>query len=182
MLSERRPVNVSCAATKPRKHETTKTKTQIFFVVSWFRGFASTTGGSMPLLGRAEFFQERHGTRMGQLDRRLEAKRIGAGRRGRPSSSNSRSEHRRDQRRDAALVLHRDAGAMFDEELNHAVVAERRRNMERGIAGLARRDDAAAETKCGLDRVAHAALRFDFAEVDRLDPAPARRLARSHSG
>ena len=118
---------------------------------------------------------------MRHLDRPLEAERISAGRRRAPAPAGRRSEHRGQERRDTALVLHVDGGAVIDEVLNNRVVAQSGGNVECGIAGLVRRFRVAAELDGGSHRLADSAFRLHLAEVDCLDAAPARRPARSHS-
>ena len=71
---------------------------------------------------------------------------------------------------------------MLCEELHDRVVSEGRRDVHGGIARLACRVHVAAQVDRCRDGVAHAAFRFDLAEIDRLDSAPARGPARSDPG
>ena len=71
-------------------------------------------------------------------------------------------------------IFHGDAGAVLGEELHDRVVAERRRDVQRGVAGLVRGIHVAAQADRGGDGLAHAAFRFDLAEIDGLDAAAAR--------
>ena len=55
------------------------------------------------------------------------------------------------------------------------------RDVQGGIASLVGGVRIAAQADGGDDALAHAAFRFDLAEVDRVDSAPARGRARSHA-
>src|SRR5213593_16741 len=144
-------------ATITRSHEDTKTRKR----ANWFRAFALSwliTGRSNVLLARTELLQQGDGAGMGQLNGRLEAEQIGAGGRCRSPSAGGRAEHGRRKRREAAPVLHVDARAVLDEELDDGVVAERRRHVQGGVASLADGLHVAAQADGLGDRFAHAAF------------------------
>ena len=93
-----------------------------------------------------------------------------------------------DQRREAARVLHADAGAALDEELNDGVVAERRRDVQRGVAGLARRVHVAAQATAAATasrtRLSGSTLPKSMVSMPRrlavrLDPIPAASITAS---
>ena len=89
MLSESLPVNVCCAVagitlthTMNAKAAKSAKKTAGKFVLCGLcvPRLPYCFNADTPLLGCAEFLQQGHGARVGQLDRRLEAERIGASR------------------------------------------------------------------------------------------------------